>query len=66
MFMEDKKLILQDAKLGIDYEVLGIDLPKESVKHLSHLGADCGKPSTPCGKDQKQRHHDVKRESPSL
>ena len=42
MFTEDKKLILQDAKLGIDYEVLGIDLPKESVKHLSHLGLTVG------------------------
>ena len=42
MFMEDKKLILQDAKLGIDYEVLGIDLSKESVKHLSHLGLTVG------------------------
>ncbi|MCS4488090.1 FeoA domain-containing protein [Streptococcus sciuri] len=35
-------MILQDAKLEIDYEVLGIDLPSESVKHLSHLGLTVG------------------------
>ena len=35
-------LILQNAKIDIPYAVVGIDLPDESVRHLSNLGLKVG------------------------
>ena len=35
-------LILQNAKVGIPYTIVSIDLPDESVRHLSDLGLKVG------------------------
>lgn len=35
-------MILQNAKVGIPYTIVSIDLPDESVRHLSDLGLKVG------------------------
>ena len=37
-------MILQNAKVGIRYTVASIDLPDDSVRHLSHLGLKVSSP----------------------
>ncbi|MGT2929035.1 ferrous iron transport protein A [Streptococcus dentasini] len=35
-------MILQEARLNIPYQIISIDLPKDSLRHLSNLGLKVG------------------------